>query len=99
MNIETKYNVGDLVTLRTCLRLMPDKERKAVRSGERTPIPHEIIEVVANVCYGGTQIFYMCRGFATGDLIKLSEPELILFFDGMKQIMGEGEEVKHDGNV
>ncbi len=49
MNIETKFTVGDLV------------KRKFDRSEENQIQVFEIMEVLGQVCYGGTQIFYQCR--------------------------------------
>lgn len=49
MEITTKFNVNDLT------------QRKWDRSPENKLFALEIMEIISQSCYAGTQVFYLCR--------------------------------------
>lgn len=49
MNITTKYEINDLVTHK-------------YHNVKNSAGCFEVLEIHTNVCYGGTQVFYKCRG-------------------------------------
>lgn len=53
MEIKTKFNIYDIVQ---------HKFQKNV-SKERGVDGYEILEIITQTCYAGTQIFYQCRPF------------------------------------
>lgn len=57
MNIETKFNVGDIV------------KHKYESNPERV-MGFEVMEIKSNTCYAGTQNFYYCRALFADKVFK-----------------------------
>lgn len=67
MTIETKFKVGELI--KHSFQVNTSKVHQFLL----------VMEVVAQVCYGGTQVFYLCRPLVlkkgSGDLLELKKDQ------------------------
>lgn len=85
MNIETKYNVNDLVQ---------HKYQKAF--GAKRKSAFEVIEIVTNSCYAGSQVFYKCRMIHSVTEERLSDIYEIVDFGPTGTSNGEYVEFRED---
>lgn len=49
MTVETKFAIGDLT------------QRRYDKGNQQRQVAYEIMETIVQVCYGGSQVFYLCR--------------------------------------
>lgn len=84
MNIETKFNVGDIAAL-----LFNTK-------GHSEFVAMQIMEIAAQVCYTTTQVFYLCRPIITHKKFKHPYSDNLEYRKDFEWIVNRGNASKDD---
>lgn len=89
MEINFKFKIGDLV--------IPEMDIDAFESQPKSKevtdgllMPMKVVGLLAETCYEGTQLFYLCRTHhfvhsGARETVRISEPELIPFMEGVRR--------------